>query len=67
MASTRKNGAIPAGDKSALRQHGQSEWHPGGCECRKCRRMRAAVARREKPRYGQDTLPADLIREDEED
>jgi hypothetical protein len=50
----RPKGAQVAGnDKQALRQTGQSEWHPDECECRKCRRSRTAKAKRSKPRYGQ--------------
>ena len=52
-----KNAAIPAGDKTALRQTGRFEVHPEACECRKCRRSRAARARRVKPRYGQAPVP----------
>lgn len=40
------------GPKEGLRQTGQFELHPDGCECRKCRRRRVAQARRNKPRYG---------------
>jgi hypothetical protein len=39
---------------AAARQAGMlHDSHPDECPCRKCRRMRAAVARRQKPRYGQ--------------
>ena len=49
-----KYGARVSGkDKAALRQTGKFEWHPDACECRKCRRARAAQARRQAPRYGQ--------------
>jgi hypothetical protein len=55
MSQPRKaRGAITAGPKEGLRAMGTSEWHPEDCPCRKCRRMRAAVARRRVPRYGQD-------------
>jgi hypothetical protein len=53
-----KYGVHPAGDMTAVRQTGTSEWHRDLCPCRKCRRKRAAVARRQKPRYGQNQLPA---------
>ena len=39
--------------KAGLRQTGTFEWHPDECGCRKCRRARAAQARRSAPRYGQ--------------
>ena len=39
---------------------GRTEVHPDGCDCRRCRRTRAAQARRKTPRYGQQrsTLPS---------
>ncbi len=43
---------------TAARQAGMYQWHPDLCRCRKCRRMREAVARRQKPRYGQNQVPA---------
>lgn len=50
----RKYTAQVAGkSKAVLRQVGTSEVHPADCGCRRCRRMRAPVARRVKPRYGQ--------------
>jgi hypothetical protein len=49
----------PVGDKQGLRQTGQFEVHPEECGCRKCRRSRAARARRVKLRYGQSPVPSD--------
>jgi hypothetical protein len=53
MAYAKKHGVTVAGDKQALRQRGRVSVHPEECECRKRRRMRKAVAGRQKPRYGQ--------------
>lgn len=57
MSGTKNDYGNVAGKKqAALRQTGQSEWHPDGCECRKCRRARTAQARRATPRYGQTPI-----------
>jgi hypothetical protein len=54
MSGTKnKHAALVAGKQAALRQTGESEWHPDECGCRKCRRARVAQARRATPRYGQ--------------
>jgi hypothetical protein len=66
MAYSRKHGALPAGDMAALRQHGLSEVHPGDCPCRRCRRRRAALARRASPRYGQQAVPPELLGSEQE-
>jgi hypothetical protein len=58
MAYGAKGGGQVAGDRqAALRERGMSETHPAACACRKCRRARAAQARRAEPRYGQAPIP----------
>ena len=55
---SRKGSAVPANPHGQALMGRLSELHPEECECRKCRRMRAAVARRAVPRYGQQATTA---------
>jgi hypothetical protein len=47
-----KGGNRGQGHEMTIVQTGWDE-HPAGCACRRCRRRAVALARRQKPRYGQ--------------